>query len=43
LWSHLDRWRNDIRTADDGVLSDRIIDLCGFELLLRHFFRDAAA
>jgi asparagine synthase (glutamine-hydrolysing) len=43
LWSHMDRWRNDIRTADDGVLSDRVIDLCGFELLLRHFFRDAAA
>jgi hypothetical protein len=43
LWSHLDRWRLDIRAADDGVLSDRVIDLCGFEMLLRHFFRDAAA
>ena len=43
LWSHLDRWRADIRAADDGILSDRVIDLCGFELLLRHFFQDAAA
>jgi asparagine synthase (glutamine-hydrolysing) len=41
LWSHLDRWRNEIRTADDGILSDRVIDLCGFELLLRQFFWDA--
>ncbi len=43
LWSHLDRWRSDIRAADDGILSDRVIDLCGFEMLLRHFFLDAAA
>ncbi|HUP39579.1 MAG TPA: asparagine synthase-related protein [Vicinamibacterales bacterium] len=43
LWSHLDRWRNDIRAADNGILSDRVIDLCGFELLLCNYFRDAAA
>jgi asparagine synthase (glutamine-hydrolysing) len=38
LWNLLDRWRTEIRTAGDGLRTDRIIRLCGLELLLRRFF-----
>ncbi len=31
-------WRAAIRTADNAILANRLIDLCGFELLLRRFF-----
>jgi hypothetical protein len=37
LWKHLDDWRSLIRGARDARLTNRVIDLCGMELLLRHF------
>jgi asparagine synthase (glutamine-hydrolysing) len=41
LWQMLEGWRTAIRTADDAVLTDRIVDLCGMELLLRRFFSNS--
>jgi hypothetical protein len=38
LWKMLDQWRAAIRDASDAVLADRIIELCGLELLMRRFF-----
>lgn len=38
LWRALPEWRAAIRRADDALLTNRIVDLCGFELLLRGFF-----
>jgi asparagine synthase (glutamine-hydrolysing) len=38
LWKLLPEWRAAIRRADDAVLTNRIVDLCGLELLLREFF-----
>jgi asparagine synthase (glutamine-hydrolysing) len=38
LWKRIEGWRTSIGTSDDAVLSNRLIDLCGFELLLRSFF-----
>jgi asparagine synthase (glutamine-hydrolysing) len=38
LWTMLEQWRTSIRTSKESVLSDRIIDLCGLELLLRRYF-----
>jgi asparagine synthase (glutamine-hydrolysing) len=38
LWKLLPQWRAAIRRADDAVLTNRIVDLCGFELLLRAYF-----
>ena len=43
LWSLLPQWRNTIRDAQDAVLSNRVIDLCGFEMLLRRFFWSSVA
>lgn len=37
LWPLLDQWRASIRTARDARLANRVIDLCGMELLLRRF------
>ena len=37
LWTLLDQWRTSIRTARDARLANRVIDLCGMELLLRRF------
>ncbi len=37
LWSLLDGWRASIRGAPDARLANRVIDLCGMELLLRRF------
>ena len=37
LWALLDQWRASIRTARDARLANRVIDLCGMELLLRRF------
>jgi asparagine synthase (glutamine-hydrolysing) len=37
LWPLLDQWRLSIRTARDARLANRVIDLCGMELLLRRF------
>jgi hypothetical protein len=36
----LEQWRTSVRAADDVVLADRIVNLCGLELLLRRFFAD---
>jgi asparagine synthase (glutamine-hydrolysing) len=41
LWKLLPEWRQSIRVAEDAVLSNRVIDLCGLEMLLRRFFRNA--
>ena len=38
LWKLLPQWREAIRRADDAVLTNRVVDLCGFELLLRAYF-----
>jgi asparagine synthase (glutamine-hydrolysing) len=38
LWKLLPEWRQSIRGGQDAVLSNRVIDLCGFEMLLRRFF-----
>ena len=38
LWKLLPEWRAAIRRADDAVATNRLVDLCGFELLLREFF-----
>jgi asparagine synthase (glutamine-hydrolysing) len=38
LWPLLEEWEVSIRTAENVVVSDRIINLCGLELLLRRFF-----
>ncbi|HWF86348.1 MAG TPA: asparagine synthase-related protein, partial [Vicinamibacterales bacterium] len=45
LWKQLDQWRTAITTADDTVLTNRLVDLCGIELFLRRFFetREGAA
>ena len=40
LWKLLPQWRAAIRRSDDALLTNRIVDLCGFELLLRVFFPD---
>jgi len=37
LWNLLDQWRTSIRVARDARLTNRVIDLCGIELLLRRF------
>jgi asparagine synthase (glutamine-hydrolysing) len=37
LWKHLDDWRSLIRGSRDARLTNRVIDLCGMELLLRRF------
>jgi len=37
LWDLLDQWRTSIRSAPDARLANRVIDLCGMELLLRRF------
>jgi asparagine synthase (glutamine-hydrolysing) len=34
----LGEWRTAARTVRNAVLANRVIDLCGFELLLRRFF-----
>jgi asparagine synthase (glutamine-hydrolysing) len=38
LWRLLREWRPALRNADDAVLTNRIVQLCGFEILLRQFF-----
>jgi asparagine synthase (glutamine-hydrolysing) len=38
LWKLLPQWRAAIRRANDAVLTNRVVDLCGFELLLRAYF-----
>lgn len=40
LWNLLDQWRASIRHARDARLANRLIDLCGMELLLRRFDRE---
>ena len=37
LWRVLDDWRTSIRRSRDARLTNRVIDLCGMELLLRRF------
>ena len=37
LWRHLGEWRTAIRVADTATLANRLIELCGMELLLRQF------
>lgn len=37
LWKHLHDWRSLIRDSRDARLTNRVIDLCGMELLLRRF------
>jgi asparagine synthase (glutamine-hydrolysing) len=37
LWKRLDDWRSSIRGSRDARLTNRVIDLCGMELLLRRF------
>ena len=37
LWKRLDDWRSLIRGSRDARLTNRVIDLCGMELLLRRF------
>lgn len=37
LWKVLDEWRMSIRRSRDARLTNRVIDLCGMELLLRRF------
>lgn len=39
----LDDWRAAVRGAQDAVVADRILDLCGLELMLRTFFSDGSA
>jgi hypothetical protein len=41
LWKLLDQWRLAVRGANDGIVADRIIDLCGMEFLLRRYFSAA--
>ena len=43
LWKLLPDWRAAISRADDAVLANRIVDLCGVELLLRNFFAETEA
>jgi asparagine synthase (glutamine-hydrolysing) len=40
LWRTLDEWRLAIRAANNTSLTNRVIDLCGIELLLRRFTWD---
>jgi hypothetical protein len=42
LWKQLDQWRGAINAADDAVLTNRLVDLCGIELFLRRFFGERA-
>jgi hypothetical protein len=42
LWKLLPEWRDAITADGDAVLTNRILDLCGLELLLRRFFADHA-
>jgi asparagine synthase (glutamine-hydrolysing) len=37
LWRLLDEWRGTIRDSSNAQLANRVIDLCGMELLLRRF------
>jgi hypothetical protein len=37
LWKLLDEWRTSIRDSSNARLANRVIDLCGMELLLRRF------
>lgn len=37
LWRTLDEWKTSIGGAHDARLTNRVIDLCGMELLLRRF------
>jgi asparagine synthase (glutamine-hydrolysing) len=41
LWKLLPEWRAHISRADDAVVTNRLVDLCGVELLLRGFFGNA--
>ena len=43
LRHRLREWRPAVRTAGDAVLTNRIVHLCGFEMLLRQFFSNSAA
>jgi hypothetical protein len=43
LWKQLDQWRAAIKTTDNTVLTNRLVDLCGIELFLRSFFAAAKA
>jgi asparagine synthase (glutamine-hydrolysing) len=40
LWRMLDEWRATIRGSSNTSLTNRVIDLCGMELLLRRFTWD---
>lgn len=42
LWKQLEQWRT-LMGASSNVLTSRITDLCGLELLLRRFFPDPAS
>ena len=37
LWPLLTTWRKSIQTAQNATLTNRVIELCGIELLLRQF------
>jgi hypothetical protein len=37
MWPLLDKWREDIESATNATLANRLLDLCGMELLLRQF------
>jgi hypothetical protein len=38
LRRQLPEWQQALRKSSDAVLTNRIVHLCGFELLLRQFF-----
>jgi asparagine synthase (glutamine-hydrolysing) len=38
LWTRLDEWRAAIKGANDTVLTNRLVGLCGVELFLRSYF-----
>ena len=37
LWSLLNEWRKEIQTSQNATLTNRVLELCGIELLLRQF------
>lgn len=37
LWSLLDEWRTTIQSSQSAIVTNRVVDLCGMELLLRQF------
>ena len=43
LRRRLREWRPAVRNAGDAVLTNRIVHLCGFEMLLRQFFSNSEA